>query len=83
MINIIQIPAPIALPGDRVEVLNYRRNGEKWEYGKVDAFESVKWTIGAFNDQGRWSYTVTLDRLSAAGNRLRLTVGHGNIRRRT
>jgi len=41
----ITIPSPVARPGEQVEVLNYRKNGDVWERGRVMAHGSVQWTL--------------------------------------
>jgi len=81
----ITIPSPVARPGEQVEVLNYRKNGDVWERGRVMAHGSVQWTLMGHGlaalFSGRWTYHVRLDRESDRGRALTLTVGSDNIRR--
>ena len=61
----MRIPAPIALPGERVAVPNYRRPEAPEEVGVV---ESVAYNLKT------WSYGVRLLRVSPSGRAIRLQV---------
>ena len=64
-----------ALPGDQVNVQNYRRKPKQWESGEVLDVE-----IHVRKDGSLWnSYRVRLDRKSSTGNYVLLHVGDDQI----
>ena len=69
------IPTPVALPGEKVEVLNYRKKPGAWEMGICTG---VKYESSMPLPKWRWSYSVVLDR---AAKSIRLCVGDDGIRR--
>lgn len=74
----ITILASIAVPGDVVEVLNYRRRPAEWERAEV---QRVDYSLpNASGHGGGWSYHVTLGRRSARGTYMHLHVGEDSIR---
>jgi len=56
----IRIPAPIARPGERVLVPNYRAEGAPLEAGTI---KTAEYDYG----EGAWGYEVTLDRKTPGG----------------
>lgn len=76
----VTIPAPLAREGDRVRVLNYRRVEGQWEAGKL-AGEPIWYASKRQPFDGRWTYRVCLNRKSAAGRRIHLTVGDQQLER--
>jgi hypothetical protein len=57
----ITIPAPVAVVGERVLVLNYRCRPARWESGVVIEVEYwSRWSRDAWS----WKYQVLLDRRS-------------------
>ena len=70
----MKVPTPLALPGDRVVVKNYRRKNME-ERGSL---ERIEYTMRG-RILGCWSYTILLDRRSATDGPLRLFVGHESI----
>lgn len=69
----LTVPNPVGLVGDTVVVANYRRSGLA-ERGTI---ERMVYEIGSSG--GSWSYVVRLERKTAAGRPLRLTVGGADI----
>lgn len=73
------IPPPIALPGDRVHVENYRKRPPQWESGEC---AHSNFHVSHQGDGGRWSYDVLLDRCGAKDfRRMHLCVGVEQIER--
>jgi len=68
----LTIPAPLAVKGEAVMVLNYRMRPARWQSGTI---ESAEYHHGA---TGRWVYGVRLDRLGPRGP-IRLTVGDESV----
>lgn len=70
------IPMPVAYPGTRVQALNPRAKNPVWEDGTcLDAeFKLLSWP------GGHWSYRVRLDRQSASGSPLIVSVDNSGIR---
>lgn len=66
----IEIPQPIALPGTKVKVKNYRMKDNAWEWGKLLMAEYK--IVG--NPAAYWLYTVLLDRKSKSGKTIRVFV---------
>lgn len=73
----IKIPVPIAVTGQRVSVLNYRRKRMQiWEEGVVSSYEfSFRWS-----KDGYWTYSVRLDRPSPNNHTITLTVSDDQIK---
>ena len=71
------IPMPVAYPGTRVQALNPRAKNPVWEDGTcLDAeFKLLSCMPG-----GHWSYRVRLDRQSASGSPLIVSVDNSDIR---
>jgi len=65
--NTITIPAPIANPGDKVEVINYRKKkiDPVWETGQV---VRVQYRNDTLIGKWRWTYAVILDRKTCVGS---------------
>lgn len=75
------IPAPVALPGQAVEVHNYRiKNRVVFERGKCVRAEYTLFDSRFAKFSGRWSFEVVLDRRNPRGQWMRLSVGEGEIR---
>lgn len=63
----VTVPAPIALPGERVIVKNYRRKYDQWEPGVVYDTEANWYNAERAEESGRpcsYSYRVRLDRMA-------------------
>lgn len=75
------IPAPVALPGQAVEAHNYRiKNKFVFESGKCVRAEYTLYESKDCIFDGKWQYTVILNRRNPRGNCLRLYVGDASIR---
>ena len=72
------IPKPAAYPGTRVQVLNPRAKSPAWEDGTcLDA----EYRLLSCMPGGDWSYRVRLDRQSASGSPLIVSVGTSSVRK--
>lgn len=62
----MRIPDPAALPGQRINVLNYRKRPAAWESGIVGAVEFTLYGEDhpAYSPEtlGRWHYCVWIER---------------------
>lgn len=88
------IPAPVANPGGKISVLNYRRKPERWETGRLidalyrPAYVAVSYDGKSYQVQERWTYEVWIEREhktskygKVTGGGYRITVGYDQIRR--
>jgi hypothetical protein len=78
MDDAMTIPDPIARDGDVVLVLNYRKKPAEWERGEAD---DPVFYLGKHPSPGSWQYKVWLERLSATGRKISVTVGAYGIKR--
>jgi len=72
----MNIPDPIARDGDVVRVLNYRKKPAEWERGVA---RDPVFYLGNHPAPGSWHYTVWLDRKSATGRAISVTVGGDGV----
>jgi hypothetical protein len=76
MFGTMTITALAANPGDVVQVRNPRMT-HKWELGIVDTCQYI---LTRKTQQPMWTYTVTLQRRSAADRVMRVTVAAPELR---
>ena len=78
----ITITAPIAVYGDRVEVLNDRKKVPVWEPGEcLHAEYRMYHPTPTEPVHGYWAYRIRLDRESPTGHLMFMNVGEERIRR--
>ena len=71
------IPMPVAYPGTRVQALNPRAKNPVWE---DDTCLDAEFKLLSCMPGGHWSYRVRLDRQSASGSPLIVSVDNSGIR---
>ena len=75
------IPAPVALPGQKVEVKKNRiKSKVVFEPGTVERAEYTLYGDALARFSGRWSYDVVLDRRNPRGQWMRRHVCDASIR---